>query len=36
MGPWQGSPTGWSVVLVRQGCGFDLWLGHMREAADDA
>ena len=34
--PWLGRLVGYSVVLVSQGCGFDLQLGHMQEATNDA
>ena len=33
--PWLGSSVGWSVVPLRQVCGFDLWAGHMQEATNE-
>ena len=33
--PWPGSSTGWSVILMRQGCVFHPWSGHMQESTNE-
>ena len=33
--PWQGSSVSWSIVLIRQGCGFDPQSGCIQESTSD-
>ena len=34
-GPWPGSSVRWSIIPLCQGCGFDLWPGHIQEAMNE-
>ena len=35
MEPWLGSTTGWSILPICHGCGFDAGSGHMQESTDE-
>ena len=34
-GTWPGSSVGSNVILMRQGCGFDPWSGHIQESTNE-
>lgn len=33
--PWAGGSIGWNAVPIRQGCGFNPWSRHIREATNE-